>query len=341
MGFWRILSLSSVSLILLIAYLKRKRDSVMKYCTIEKSLRGKIVVITGASAGLGRELTYELARRGAEIVMGCRDLKKADQAINWVENRLQSCSAESKIYAENPSKLHILPLDLSSLSSVEKFACKFKEQFDKLHILVNNAGIMGGEFARSKGGVEIQFAVNHLGHFHLTNLLLDALKQSQPSRVVIVSSGYYRKSKKNDLDNVVSSEGYQPLLGYARSKLANCLHGLELSSRLKMDKVGVYVLRPGFVRGTELGRSFSRLHTSLLFPILWFFSRNVNQGVQTYLYCCLSDQEQLKSGAVYNNCDLDDDVYPDLVNNDAAERLWRQSESLIEQCLIAEKKEEK
>uniref|UniRef100_A0A915J8L4 Retinol dehydrogenase 11 n=1 Tax=Romanomermis culicivorax TaxID=13658 RepID=A0A915J8L4_ROMCU len=164
----------------------------MKYCTIEKSLRGKIVLVTGASAGLGRELTYELSRRGAEIVMGCRDLNKADQALHWVKDRLQSCYAESKMHAENPPKFHILPLDLSSLLSVQNFARMFRERFDRLHILVNNAGMMGGEFARSKGGVEIQFTVNHLGHFHLTNLLSDVLKQSQDSRVVIVSSGYYR-----------------------------------------------------------------------------------------------------------------------------------------------------
>uniref|UniRef100_A0A915J8M0 Uncharacterized protein n=1 Tax=Romanomermis culicivorax TaxID=13658 RepID=A0A915J8M0_ROMCU len=150
-----------------------------------------------------------------------------------------------------------------------------------------------------------------------------------------------RNSKVSDLDDVESSKGYQPLIGYARSKLANCLHGLELSNRLKMDKIGVYVLRPGFVRGTELGRNFSRLHTSLLAPILWFFSKNINQGVQTYLYCCLSDQEQLKSGAIYNNCDLDDDLYPDLINHEAAERLWRQSENLIEQCIIKEEEQEK
>lgn len=283
---------------------------------------------------LGRELAYELAKRDAQVVLGCRDLTKANEAIRWICERIGN---NSKIQKENKPILQAMQLDLASLVSVEHFASEFLKKYERLHILVNNAGVMGGPFSKTPGGIENTFAVNHLGHFHLTNLLLDKLRQSAPSRIVIISSGYYKKMKNAEFNNLKTNESYEPLKVYAQSKLANCLHGLLLRDKLQGTEVGVYTVRPGFVRGTQLGRHFSRIQMVLFAPLIWFMSKNLNQGVQTMLHCCIMDD--LKSGAIYDNCE--EEAYKsDLVNDEHAKELWNLSEELVRECLKEEKKKE-
>lgn len=312
----------------------------MKFCAIEKSLSGKVVLITGASSGLGRELTYELARRGAQIILGCRSSEKASHAVQWVNARLAQLDSNARRHCEPPAQLLALPLNLASMQSVESFAKSVRSRFDRLHILVNNAGTMGGRFSTNAAGIEMQMAVNHLGHFHLTNLLLDVLRTSAPSRVVIVGSAYYKRAKLSDLLDVKNERTYEPLAAYARSKLANCLHGLALSRRLVAEEVGVYAVRPGFVRGTALGRHFGQLHSALLYPVMWLCSKDVQQGVQTYLHCCLAPQNELRSGALYSNCQVDRSVDDRLVNVETAEQLFRRSQQWVDDCLLLERAEE-
>lgn len=281
---------------------------------------------------LGRELAFELAKREAKVVLGCRNLNKANEAIRWIQNRIENEETTKK---KQPADLTALHLDLSSLISVERFADEFADKFQNLHILVNNAGIMGGPFSTTPGGVETSFGVNHLGHFHLTNLLKEKLENSAPSRIIIISSGYYKKWKSADFSKVTSSDGYLPLQAYARSKLANCLHAVALKNKVNSAKIGVYVVRPGFVRGTQLGRHFPRLQTILFYPMIWFMSKNLHQGVQTMLHCCLSDD--LKSGAIYDNC-MEEAYVEKLVNEENAQLLWSLSEELVKNSLEIEKK---
>jgi len=315
-----------------------------------RSLRGKVAVITGSSSGLGREVAYQLVKRQADVVLACRDRLKAQKAVEFIENRLKNepNPAPATSSSENQKtfgKLHVMDLDLADLRSVDSFASEFGRQFDNLHLLINNAGIMACPYSTSRGGqIESHFAVNHLGHFYLTNLLLPILKRSAPSRILLVTSGYYRK-----LAQSTSSEGnadgasffdavakgaepeYDPLKAYARSKLANCLHGVELAKRLKDADVQVFVIRPGFVRGTELGRHFSGILTTLAKPFIWMFSQTVEQGAQTYLYCAVTESgPDLRSGALYYNCALQ--PYLDtLVNDRNSSELWALSERLVEE----------
>jgi len=346
-----IVGVSAVGVTLLV-FLRLKSASKMRLATAAtRNLRGKIAVITGASSGLGREVAFELAKLQADVVLACRDRNKAQKAAELIENRLKQISTASSTSSDSTTasggshgKLHIMDLDLSDLCSVDAFAVEFGRRFENLHYLINNAGLMACPFSTSRGGsIELQFAVNHLGHFHLTNLLLPILRKSTPSRVLIVSSGYYRKlahglASTDVLDgstffDVVSKgkePGYDALKAYARSKLANCLHGFELVKRISDSNVGVYVIRPGFVRGTELGRYFSGILTTLAKPFIWMFSQTVEQGAQTYLYCALTEESELKSGALYYNCAIQPYI-ENLVNERNAKSLWTLSDRLVKE----------
>lgn len=148
--------------------------------------------------------------------------------------------------------IHFLQLDLASMESIRQFSKKFHELENQLHILINNAGIMACPRAITKDGFEAQIGTNHMGHFLLTNLLLDLLKQSAPSRVVVVSSlfHWYGRINKEDLN---SEKSYYRWLAYGQSKLANILFARELATRLQGTGVTVNSLHPGAVR-TELAR---------------------------------------------------------------------------------------
>lgn len=200
----------------------------------EKSTRidGKTVIITGANSGIGKETAIDLARRGGKIFIACRDLKRGQNALEEIKMK----SGSEKIY--------FLQLDLASLDSVREFSRRFHELESSLHILINNAGIMACPRALTKDGFELQFGTNHLGHFLLTNLLLDRLKESAPSRVVIVSSVLHKigRIKRDDLN---SEKSYAKWSVYGQSKLAKVLFARELSKRLEGSGVTANSLHPG------------------------------------------------------------------------------------------------
>ncbi|KAJ7386468.1 hypothetical protein OS493_008600 [Desmophyllum pertusum] len=141
-----------------------------------KSLKGKTVVITGANTGIGKETAVDLATRGARVVIGCRNLEKGKAALKEIQGR----SGSTNVFLEE--------LDLASLDSVRKFADNIRNSEPRLDILVNNAGVLACPYQKTEDGFEMQFGVNHLGHFLLTILLLDLLKRSVPSRIINVSS---------------------------------------------------------------------------------------------------------------------------------------------------------
>lgn len=183
-------------------------------------LNGKVAIVTGANSGIGYETARTLAVKGATVVMACRNLEKANLAAN--EIRLGNKQA----------KLDIIQLDLADLASVRKFAATFKARYTSLDLLINNAGIMIPPFTQTRDGFEVQFGANHLGHFALTGLLLDALLATPNARIVNVSSGAHRMGTGTiDFDNLNAEKGYNPRNAYAQSKLANLLFTLELNQR--------------------------------------------------------------------------------------------------------------
>ncbi len=219
---------------------------------------GRTAVVTGGNAGIGFETARVLAARGATVILACRDLAKAEAAAD----RIAAASATPR------AKLRVVHLDLGSLASVHAAADEIRASVPRLDLLINNAGVMDIPFARSEDGIELTFAVNHLGHFALTGLLLEPLLATPGSRVVTVSSVAHRRGEL-DLEALESEEGYKPGAAYARSKLANLLFVYELQRRLQAAGAGTISLaaHPGIAR-TELYRTGSRFERALLSPRL-------------------------------------------------------------------------
>lgn len=205
---------------------------------------GRTAIVTGANTGIGYETARALARKGARVVLACRDAKKA-------------ADAAARIAAEGPSgTVAAMPLDLSDLDSVRRFAEDFARDHDRLDVLVNNAGVMVPPESRTRQGFELQFGTNHLGHFALAAHLLPLLKRTAGSRVVVVSSGMHHVGRIDFDDLQFERRGYKAPAAYSQSKLANLLFALELQRRLDAAGAGTVVTaaHPGWT-ATDLQRT--------------------------------------------------------------------------------------
>ena len=205
-----------------------------KYINDNARIDGKVVVITGANTGLGKATALDLARRGGKIYMACRSEERGLAALNEVKE------------LSGNDNIHFMKLDLASLDSIREFSKKFHEAESKLDILINNAGLLS-PLERTKDNFEINMGVNHLGHFLLTNLLLDLLKAAAPSRIVIISSKLHSIGtiNKDDFNDEKSFPGSWK--AYANSKLANLLFMRKLSQLLEGTGVTINALCPGAV----------------------------------------------------------------------------------------------
>ena len=216
-------------------------------CTSQARLDGKTVIITGANTGIGLETAVDLAKRNARVILACRSVERGETAAVEVRKRSGNDNVE------------FVQLDLASLDSVRKFAAKILEEEPRIDILVNNAGIVSGSYKETPDGFESTFAANHLGHFLLTNLLLDRLKGAPSARIVNVGAMVFKYIKKFDFDNINSKDParFKGMLNtaYIQSKLANALFTLGLDKRLKGTNVTVNVLHPGVIK-TEIMRDY-------------------------------------------------------------------------------------
>ena len=177
-------------------------------------LSGKTIIVTGGNSGIGYEAALQFARKGAEVILACRNMQKAG-------------AADAQITAMYPSaKVEPMALDLSNLSSIREFASAYRARHRTLDILVNNAGVMALPYSRTADGFEMQFGTNHLGHFALTGLLLEPLLAADHARVVNVSSGAHRMGAIR-FDDLNWEHGYTKWRAYGQSKLANLLFTLE------------------------------------------------------------------------------------------------------------------
>ena len=210
-------------------------------CRSQARLDGKTVIITGANTGIGLETAVDLAKRNARVILACRSVERGEKAAVEVRKR------------SGNNNVVFFQLDLASLDSVRKFAAKILEEEPQIDILINNAGVMAlPERTLTQDGFEMQFAVNHLGHFLLTNLLLDHIKKTPSARIVNVSSKAHLRGNI-DFENLNSEKSYVPWIAYDTSKLANILFTRSLAKRLEGTGVTANSLHPGLIM-TELSR---------------------------------------------------------------------------------------
>ncbi|XP_076236628.1 retinol dehydrogenase 11 [Calliopsis andreniformis] len=305
--------------VLFIGLLRKCRERTWGKCKNTDSLNGRVFIVTGANSGIGKETVKELAKRRATVIVACRNLQNARTAIS--EIRAQVSTGE----------LVPMKLNLASFSSIREFAEEVMKNFPQVHVLINNAGVYVPfkEHALTEDGFEIHFGVNHLGHFLLTNLLLDHLKQNAPSRVVIVTSKLF-ESGVIDFSNLngekgVVVKGMNP--AYCNSKLANTYFGIELAKRIENSGVNVYMVCPGFTY-TGLFRHVKRswFHYIIFSPVALLFLRTANQGAQTVLHCSIEPSLSNESGNIYRDCKLY--VSKKKLDPDIAVRLWDVSEKL-------------
>lgn len=285
-------------------------------CNCKQKLDGKTVIVTGANTGIGRETALDLASRGARVILACRNLTKAEAAAKDIQKKTGN------------NKVIVKELDLASLKSVTNFAHEINESEERLDILINNAGIMRCPYWTTDDGFEMQFAVNHLGHFLLTNLLLGKLQRSQPSRIITVSSLAHIRGKIR-FDDLQSEKEYSPGPAYAQSKLANLLFTRELSKKLDNTDVTVTAVHPGIVK-TELGRHLSvnksYLASISLVPITWLFFKTPHQGAQTTIHCAVADS--VESGLYYSDCKPKEPA-EQAKDDRTSKKLWEVSADLV------------
>lgn len=269
---------------------------------LKQDLSGRVYIVTGANSGTGLATSQQLVRQGAQVVGAYRRVAAGDEAFAALE-RL-------------PGTAEIMKLDLGSLASVRQFATEFLAKHDRLDGLVNNAGLVASE-GRTEDGFETQFGVNHLGHFLLTELLLEVLKASAPARIVCLSSvvhaGRGSEPVNIDFDDLhYEKRPYSAMAAYAQSKLANVLHAKELALRLAGWGITAYSVHPGWVRsnfGAEIMPGWLRGGMNLaLRPFSGFLGIvSADDGAQTTLHCLLDDAAPDHNGAYFSQNSI---LYP-------------------------------
>jgi len=297
---------------------------IKRYCngpafTEKVNLQGKYVIVTGANTGIGKICSWEMAKRGAFVVMACRDEKKGREALKEVKEKSGSNNTELMI------------LDLADLSSVRRFSEEYHKRYERLDILLNNAGVMACPQWKTKDGFEMQLGTNHLGHFLLTNLLLDLLKKSHPSRIVNVSSTSHYRGDIH-FDDLMLEKKYAPTLAYSQSKLANVLFSNELNRRLQGTGVTSNSLHPGVIP-TDLARhlfdsTMMKMAAFALSPLFLLITKTQWYGAQTSLYCCLSSDLNDVGGKYFSDCQ---EKRPNerALDEGVAKKFWELSERLV------------
>lgn len=252
-------------------------------------MEGKTVLITGATAGIGRVTARELADMGAKIVFIARSSEKADVTKAWITGE-----------TGNPAVSYILA-DFSSLAQVRRAATEFISEHNNLDVLVNNAGAVFMRRTESQDGIEMTFAVNHLAPFLLTNLLLETMARSRTARIVTVSS-HAHVGASIDFDDLEGRRRYGAMRAYGQSKLANLLFTYELARRLDGTTVAANALHPGFV-ASGFAKNNGVLVRALM-PLAQLFGRavSVEEGARTSIYLASSPEVSGRTGEYFIDC---------------------------------------
>ncbi|HYR55913.1 MAG TPA: SDR family oxidoreductase [Myxococcaceae bacterium] len=277
-------------------------------------LTGKTVLVTGATNGIGLEASVGLARMGAGLVMVGRNPAKIAAKVQEVKQRSGSSTIES------------LTCDFSSQAQIRRMANEFRARHDRLHILVNNAGAAFSKRTVTEDGIESTFALNHLGYFLITRLLLDVLVQSAPARVVNVASAAHYAGSMH-FEDLGFERGYRIMRAYARSKLANVLFTRELARRLEGTGVTVNSLHPGAV-ATGIWNGAPGWIRPVINLAGRFLMLTPAQGAESILYVATSPEVEGKTG-LYFEKNLSKSPSPLACDDALASRLWERSSELV------------
>jgi NAD(P)-dependent dehydrogenase (short-subunit alcohol dehydrogenase family) len=295
---------------------KSIKETKMKKST--NTLSGKIALVTGANAGIGKATCMGLAKMGATVIMVCRNRERAQAALTDIQRE------------SGNENLHLLLADLSSQAQIRQLAADFKAQFDKLHILINNVGVILRQRTLTVDGIEAQFAINHLASFLLTNLLLDTIVASAPARIVNVAAELH-KFVSLDFDEMLSTDStqsessYVPNRVYSKTKLANITFTYELARRLQNVNVTVNCLHPGIV-ATNLAQTFVPKAFSFMPRIIGL---TPERGARTTLYLATSPEVANMTGKYFVNKKAKPSS-EESYNQTTAKKLWDISEALTQ-----------
>jgi NAD(P)-dependent dehydrogenase (short-subunit alcohol dehydrogenase family) len=288
-------------------------------------LTGRVIIVTGANCGIGFETAREFARQGAQTILACRNPDKAQAALGRIQAEIPDARAE------------VIRLDLASLDSVHQFARDFRAAYDRLDVLVNNAGLGGIPYTATEDGFEMHFGTHHVGHFALTGLLMDLLLATPGSRVVTVSSAGHVLARM-DFRNLVcrSADDYSLISAYGRSKLANLLFTYELQRRFEAIGAGAIAVavHPGNAKTCLWRHVAERWPFKLLLPLLAKVQQSAAMGALPTLRAAVDPQVR---GSEYYGPDglMGMRGYPVAVRSSRAsyseadaQRLWRATEEL-------------
>lgn len=282
---------------------------------LDWTVDGKTVLITGATSGIGKVTAIELAKSGANVIYTARNLEKARR------------TKEEIISATQNKNVDYIECDFSSFESISKFVSMFKERYSSLNVLINDAGLWESKRKVSKDGIEMTFQVNYLAQFLLTNLLLEELKESAPSRIINVSSALHKKGKI-DFEDIAEPHHYNGMQAYYNSKLAIVLFTKELANRLQGSLVTANIAHPGLVK-TDLYRTLPQIVKSFIFM---FGAIVPEEGAKTPVYLATAAEVSNISGEYFARKKVEE---PLELSNDVelAKRLWDFSYNLVKDYL--------
>jgi NAD(P)-dependent dehydrogenase (short-subunit alcohol dehydrogenase family) len=280
------------------------------------TLEGRVVAITGANAGIGKETAVGLARMGATVVMTARDPARGAAALSEVRERTGS------------DRVELLALDLADLASVRACATELLARYDRLDVLVDNAGLVISKRTETANGFETTFGVNHLGHFELTTLLLERLRASAPSRVIVLASDAHKFAFGGlKFDDLQTRRHYRGFLAYSRSKLANIYFTRELARRMSGTGVTVNAVHPGYV-DSRFGKDGDTRLDSLMGIGARLFAITPEEGARTSIYLASSPDVEGATGAYWYKS-TPAKMSKAARDDAAARRLWDESVALI------------